>query len=266
MKRGSGWVRRITKENLAGFAPLLAAAGSQGPDLEEANPADLERRQRSKKQTARQQEEFRQAARLFTGRSIRSFSTTPIGTTDAHKPSTGTRARRGRAGSTPGAGIRAPTATGKGNLAWEKHVLSATDAQQQEGNRTGDIRLTQAGWRVEGEKVDSSSFFRDVVFGALSWQPTAARKRPLKEGEAPHSWWSRARFQITIDGKDYGIHELDVSHKPSGVAGQGNYTTGIHWGEFAETIRKLNVTGKRLRLFTPSAGAGNPYTIEIGEG
>ncbi|MCX6903279.1 MAG: hypothetical protein NTW03_07340, partial [Verrucomicrobia bacterium] len=56
---------------------------------------------------------------------------------------------------------------------------------------------------------------------------------------------------------------LEISHKPSGEAGQGNHTTILRWGrEFRPTIVQENVTGAVLSLYeTPDADA--PFLLEL---
>jgi hypothetical protein len=70
-------------------------------------------------------------------------------------------------------------------------------------------------------------------------------------------------MRIFIKGRDYGIRNFEVSHKPSGEAGQANYTTILRWGrEFTPTILGENVTSTVLSLYeTPDAEA--PFLIEL---
>lgn len=57
-------------------------------------------------------------------------------------------------------------------------------------------------------------------------------------------------MRIIIRGMDYGIHNFEVSHKPSGEAGQDNYTTILRWGrEFTPIIQREDVTGAVLSLY-----------------
>ena len=54
-----------------------------------------------------------------------------------------------------------------------------------------------------------------------------------------------------------------ISHKPSGEAGQHNYTTILHWGDLAETIRQLNLVGKTFKLYSPPEGQAEPFLVEV---
>lgn len=142
----------------------------------------------------------------------------------------------------------------RGPLVWQK-VLSATDAQRQSGNPTGDIRLTQAGWRDEqGRPIDQTVYFRHQVFGQFDWR--------WKDGKVEEV---TVPFDVTIFGIGLGVYNLVVSHKPSGEAGQRNYTTGIQWGELTPRTRQANLAGKLLRLYAPPAGRRDPFFIEIVE-
>lgn len=139
-------------------------------------------------------------------------------------------------------------------LLWQKTNLPATDVQSQRGNPTGGLRLVQAKWRVSGNFIDQTTYFRNDLFGHLIW--SAWKTRPYSEKAETH-------FDVYIFGKSYGVHELMISHKPSGEAGQHNYTTILHWGELAETIRQLNLVGKTFNLYAPPDGQTEPFIIEV---
>jgi hypothetical protein len=143
-------------------------------------------------------------------------------------------------------------------LLWRKPKFSASDAQKQLGNPVGGVRLVQAKWEWEGVRVNQTTFFRQVVFGDLDW--TVGIHPPKKQEVAVF------RATVKILGQDYGVHELSVSHKPSGEAGQHNYTTMLHWKTLMETVRKLNLVGKTLEFYAPAGvDPTNTYHIEISE-
>jgi len=139
----------------------------------------------------------------------------------------------------------------RGPQRWEKK-LTATDAQRQKGNPTGDIRLTQAGWEVDGKAISQTTYFRYDLFGGFEWSNKGEK---VEEASVP--------FDVRILGDNYGINELIVSHKPTGEAGQHNYTTGLQWGPLANVTRRIDLTGKLFRLYAPPAGRDEPFFIEI---
>lgn len=147
------------------------------------------------------------------------------------------------------------SAANRGLLVWQKTKLPASDVQRQPGHPTGGLRLTQAGWQVDGEGIDHTTYFREVVFGKLEW--TVGNYQP-KNREAVV-----VPFCATILGQSYGLRKLVVSHKPGGEAGQRNYTTMLHWGELSSTIRELNLVGRTFRLYAPPEGERAPFCIEI---
>jgi HKD family nuclease len=152
--------------------------------------------------------------------------------------------------------IKAPTGTmALGPLVWEKQ-LSATDAQRSTGttNPVGGVRLTQAKYKVNGRVIDQTKYFRNNVFGANSWK--TKKQKPFEENTFIDA-------EVIIKGESQGSMKLEVSHKQSGEAGQGNYTTQIHWGSLNGIIKASQLAGQRLRLYTPAKG-NNQYTIEIG--
>jgi|WetSurMetagenome_2_1015567.scaffolds.fasta_scaffold41230_2 hypothetical protein len=141
-----------------------------------------------------------------------------------------------------------------GELLWQKTKLPKSDVQRQKGNVTGGLRLTQAGWEVSGNLINQTVYFRNELFGHLTW--SVWKEKPFSEK-------ADASFDVYLLGKSYGTHQLTISHKPSGEAGQRNYTTILHWGDLAETIRKLNLVGKTFNLYAPSNSQGEPFVIEI---
>jgi HKD family nuclease len=155
-------------------------------------------------------------------------------------------------------GITKPAKTSNtpnlGELLWQKTNLPASDVQRQKGNVTGGLRLVQAKWKVLGNFIDQTTYFRNDVFGHLAWYVWK---------ENPYSEKAEANFEVYILGESYGLHQLMISHKPSGEAGQHNYTTILHWGDLAETVRELNLIGKTFNLYAPPNGQSDPFIIEV---
>jgi hypothetical protein len=55
---------------------------------------------------------------------------------------------------------------------------------------------------------------------------------------------------MIIKGRDHGIHNFEISHKPSGEAEQGNFTTTLRWGrEFNPIIQGDDLTGAIFSLY-----------------
>jgi hypothetical protein len=121
----------------------------------------------------------------------------------------------------------------------------------------GGLRLTQAGFKVAGLDIDQTTYFRSL-FGAFPWRPPARPRTSARQEEA------EIPFNVTILGNPVGLQTLRVSHKPSGEAGQGNYTTIIHWGPIAQILRSaINIQGKTVRLYAPPSGAQSPFLLEV---
>ena len=138
-----------------------------------------------------------------------------------------------------------------GKLLWRK-LLSRTDAQRQGGNPTGDLRLTQARFREGGQVIDQTTYFREDVFADFLWRV---------EGS---SEVAEVAFSLTVFGQDWGVSRLEISHKPSGEAGQGNYTTNIRWGPLGDRLRnQVDVTGARLELYEGSNSDEADFRIVI---
>jgi hypothetical protein len=137
-------------------------------------------------------------------------------------------------------------------MLWRK-LLRRSDVGTQQGNFTGGVRLTQAKFRTAVGYIDQTTYFRHQLFGHLAWG--VGRAKPFRED----AW---ADFSVAIRGQDLGVHSLRITHKPSGEAGQNNYTTTLHWGNLGKTIRPLSLEGTVLTLFAPSR-QGEPFSVEI---
>jgi hypothetical protein len=234
--KGQGFARRVTPETLEMFAPLLRSqtarsANSEDPDLPDDDGLT------SPAVTA--------ALELFTGEQI------PL----RHRwhVSAQGQAQNHSDGSPTVAGLfvhdqHVPA------LLWRKPRLAASDVQSQRGNPTGGVRLTQARFRTTAGLIDQTSYFRNDVFAELEWR--VGKQQPFREDAV-------AVFSIHIRGVDYGEHRLRISHKPSGEAGQNNYTTILHWGELGELVRDLGLAGADLRLYSPPPNKTEPFLLVI---
>ena len=70
-------------------------------------------------------------------------------------------------------------------------------------------------------------------------------------------------MRIVIRGRDYRIHNFEISHKPSGEAGQDNYTTILRWGsEFNPIVMQENLTGAVFSLYE-TAEENAAFLIDI---
>lgn len=120
-----------------------------------------------------------------------------------------------------------------GVIVWRK-VLTASDASQVSGNTNpvGGVRLTQADFKVNGIHINQTQYFRQL-FDDYDWEQKG------RHYDQEHTF---VPMRVRIESKDYGIIRFEISHKPSGEAGQGNYTTMLHWGSsFSKTVRGKNL-------------------------
>ena len=141
-----------------------------------------------------------------------------------------------------------------GNLVWMKPSLPTGDLQLLAvGNASGVVRLTQAKFEVNGAVIDQTRYFRYDVFGGLKW--TIDPNDPGKQ-------IAFAPFALVIAGVYVGDFDLQLSHKPAWEAGQGNYTTGLHWHDATPHIRKPGLIGRTLKLYEPSL-PNHKFIIEI---
>lgn len=133
----------------------------------------------------------------------------------------------------------------EGNLVWQRRKLPASSVQKSKmgTNPTGGLRLVQDDFEVEGKKIDQTTYFRNALFGVYDW--TIIKQNPLVEV-------TKVPVKIYIFDEDFGAHLLEIRHKPSGEASQGNYTTSVSWGEMGEIVREKDLEGRRLSLYQTS--------------
>jgi HKD family nuclease len=142
----------------------------------------------------------------------------------------------------------------RGELVWTRKKLPQSSVQLTPGgNPTGGLRLVQDNFVFNGEKIKQSKYFREEVFEKCKWIQVSAK---------PYVEMAEVEFEITIRNKYIGKFELQIRHKPSGDAGQGNYTTLISWGKIGNIIKEEKLTNCRLDLFKPKKNK-SPFHIVI---
>jgi hypothetical protein len=140
-----------------------------------------------------------------------------------------------------------------GAILWRK-ALAASDCESQSGHGTGGIRLTQAGFSgIDGEIIDQTTYFREL-FDDFDWHQT--RVSPYVENAI-------VPFRLVARGVDFGIRQMEITHKPTGEAGQGNYTTLLKWSGITAEIKALSLTGYTFTLYGPAPISREPFFIEI---
>ena len=121
---------------------------------------------------------------------------------------------------------------GSASLRWWKR-MSAADAQHpasSKTNPTGSLKLTQA-----GHDIDQTNFFRNTMFGDANWA-SERRSRGVYE-EAIVS------VEVVVEGVNRGRMNIKIDHAAYRVAGQGNVSTWLHWGELRDVLQGVNYTG-----------------------
>lgn len=152
---------------------------------------------------------------------------------------------------TPASGVPASTPI-YGQLVWSKPSLPRSDLQLNPGHAPGVLRLTQAKYKVSGTIIDQTTYFRNQVFSLVNWtyNPTAQKDEAV------------ALTSLIIAGVYVGDFDMPLSHKPAWAAGQGNYTTGLHWANATSHIKQPGLVGRTLKLYQPAFATGR-YVIEI---
>jgi HKD family nuclease len=132
---------------------------------------------------------------------------------------------------------------------WTKNNLPGSDVEftRTGTNPTGRLKLVKA-----GHDIDQTDYFRNEIFKNLKWIKRSNNNKEDASG----------RFRIIIDKVDYGIYNLQITHNPSGDAGQNNYTTSISWSGVSDLIKKNDLRGKNLAIYK-SSDLNYDFIIEI---
>lgn len=135
-------------------------------------------------------------------------------------------------------------------IVWKKENLPKSDAQQPSdgSNPTCNLRLSQAGYKVNGQKIDQTKYFREVVFADCKWQET-------ENGEKTY-----VPVNLEIDGEFKGRYDLKVTHEPHRESQQDNVTTILHWESAIPALTETDVSNKDLYL---DKNEDETYTIRI---
>ena len=139
---------------------------------------------------------------------------------------------------------------------WRKTLPRSDALQVNPGtHHVGGVRLTQAQFEnPPGQRIDQTTYFRQV-FADYQWERESGGRHDQEHAFVP--------IRIAIRGHDYGVRNFEISHKPSGEAGQANYTTILRWGrEFNPTVLMEDLTGTVLSLYE-TAEPDADFLIEI---
>jgi hypothetical protein len=135
------------------------------------------------------------------------------------------------------------------SLRWWKR-MSAADAQHPANpstNPTGSLKLTQA-----GHDIDQTTFFRYTMFGDANWASEQRSRGVLEEAVVP--------IDVVVEGTSQGRMNFKVDHAEYRVAGQGNVSTWLHWGDLREVLGRDDYTQAWVILERLSDGA---YRLRI---
>lgn len=143
---------------------------------------------------------------------------------------------------------RAPAPQGQASRWWKR--MSAADAQHPASpntNPTGSLKLTQA-----GHGIDQTTFFRYTMFGDANWVGEQKSRGVLEEAIVP--------MDVVVEGNGFGRLNFKVDHAEYRIAGQGNVSTWLHWGELRETLMRDDFTQAWVVLERFEDGS---YRLEI---
>jgi HKD family nuclease len=142
-------------------------------------------------------------------------------------------------------------------MVWESKPLSERDLNIPKNAGKGTNPTGSMGWKQgQYEDIDHRHYFRDEVFGDLTW---------YKEKHPKTIERSSANFQLIIKNVDFGIHELKLSHNfdtSTRSYAQGNMTTQLHWGDAKALIAKRDLLHRNLTLYRRDTMPPE-YLIEI---
>lgn len=150
-----------------------------------------------------------------------------------------------------GDSVAAPVGAPVANLKWSKKI-SASDAQRKKtGNQRGGITLVEA-----GHNIDSGSWFRDELFGDLSWSSGQTRT-----GQPREEAWAQA--EVRFPGHVGETMTLKISHAPNREQGKHNYVSLLHLGAMAPRFASTDFTGYIIEIARLETGT---FVVEIRQG
>lgn len=237
MKKGQGWARRVTLQNLANFAPWLR----------QIDDAQLEAAKQARK-----------AKKVAAVGKPSPFGGVPLALPSRFRPKP--RGKATDTGKDKGDSIgtaqtpkqRKPAQHGA--LIWSK-TLAKSDAQAPKAGSHPKGYMTFAKAKRDNVSVvDVTTYFRNDVFKNFLWNEV--------QSNTP-TWEAMIPFEFTIHGRSFGVHVMRLSHKPSRVSEQANVPTVLHWKNLPRDARKLIRAGDYLSLFRPAKGKRTPFYIEI---
>ena len=173
----------------------------------------------------------------------------PISLPQVKSPTRGTKRRRRPISPPSGGNGGAPPSLGR--VVWMKPKLPMSDLQLNNASSVpGVLRLTQAGYRLNGQVIDQTIYFRYGVFNSLTWQMISGKE----VADVPVS--------LVIAGVHVGHFGLRLRHKAAWASNQGNYTTVLHWDGATPHIKQQGNLNRSLKLREP-VGSGGRFVIEI---
>ncbi|MHB1846254.1 MAG: phospholipase D family protein [Deltaproteobacteria bacterium] len=149
----------------------------------------------------------------------------------------------------PGKPAAAPSSPVAVTRRWFKR-LSRADAQHPASvntHPTGALRLVQA-----KHPINQTVFFRHDFFAGLPWARTPKAAGFLELTVVP--------FEVVIDGVDHGSHNLRVDDAAYKEAGQGNFTSVLHWDGLRPILQATDYTHHFVILERLANGA---FRLEI---
>lgn len=141
-------------------------------------------------------------------------------------------------------------------LLWESGPLTERDLNIPKGsntNNTGSMLIKKGLLK----NIDQRHYFRDTVFASLNWV------KDTKPNTA-HYERAMAKFRIIVEGEDFGIFELRLSHNTKTDTTSykdKNSMTSISWGNAKNIIAKENLIGKSANLYKNNKKG--EFTLEI---
>lgn len=128
---------------------------------------------------------------------------------------------------------------------WVKELdhTAAQQAKSAKTKTTGNLRLSR-----EEAAINHKRYFREDFFGGLPWAPTDGKDSEQEVMVGFHTW---------IDGQDFGVQDLRLSHDPGRISGQGNVPTVLHWGVLGPEMRSTNYIGHFVSIERTTDGRYN---------
>jgi len=108
---------------------------------------------------------------------------------------------------------------------WKQLTMSDAHRKPATSHQRNGVVLNRA-----GHDIPWHTWFREELFGGLSWSQVPTRNGGVKD-------IATVPFEVFVEDRHLGLHEMVVDHAAARISGQGNTPTYLNWSTLLPEIR-----------------------------